>query len=355
MNKKLVDQIVNAVLYEGHILYPYRPSVKNRQRGTFGTLGPPAYCDAQHGADSCFMQTECLFAADAAAQIEVTVRFLHMTARRIGKFAEPQTELRDYDELAMSFVETLQTGNRLLQMWQEACERTIELPRVSAGDLLAQPARQQFVFPGQKQREPIDAEDGTFSGVIIREQYTVRGTIDLTLAEVEPGLYRLTVRIANSTELDEPERVDSDAALLRSLVSTHTVLGLTGGEFVSLFDSPDHWGAAATACKNVGTWPVLIGAAGERDTMLSSPIILYDYPQIAPESIGDLFDGTEIDEILTLRILTLTDDEKRAMSAIDDRARSLLQRTESAAREQLLQLHGTFRDVRPLAGGVDHG
>ena len=48
-----------------------------------------------------------------------------------------------------------------------------------------------------------------------------------------------------------------------------------------------------------------------RDTMLSSPIILYDYPKIAPESAGDLFDGTEIDEILSLRIQTMSDVEKR--------------------------------------------
>ncbi len=67
-------------------------------------------------------------------------------------------------------------------------------------------------------------------------------------------------------------------------------------------------------------WPVLVGEPGETDTMLSAPIILYDYPQIAPESPGDLFDSTEIDEILTLRILTLTDEEKRAMAAVDDRA-----------------------------------
>jgi hydrogenase maturation protease len=82
--------------------------------------------------------------------------------------------------------------------------------------------------------------------------------------------------------------------------------------------------------------------------MLSSPIILYDYPQIAPESPGDLFDATEIDEILTLRILTLTDDEKRAMASLDERARALLERTESIAREQLMGLHGTIRGLRPL-------
>ncbi len=50
MNRALVDQIASAVLYEGYILYPYRPSVKNRQRWTFGGLVPRAYSEAQ-GAD----------------------------------------------------------------------------------------------------------------------------------------------------------------------------------------------------------------------------------------------------------------------------------------------------------------
>jgi hypothetical protein len=355
MNKKLVDQVVNAVLYEGYILYPYRPSVKNRQRGTFGTLGPPAFCEVHPGADTCYMQTECLVSGDPNTQIEATVRFLHMTDRKIGAFHEPQTELEPGRELKMHFVDSIQSGKRLLQAWQEACERTIDVPHIRASDLLAQPVHREFEFSGQRQREPINANDGTISGTVIREQCTVRGTIDLTLTAVDDGLYRLTVRIANATEIAAPVEVDRDAALLCSLVSTHCVLGVAGGDFVSLFDPPDRWRAAAAACRNLGAWPVLVGAAGELDTMLSSPIILYDYPQIAPESMGDLFDGTEIDEILTLRILTLTDDEKLAMSSIDERAQSLLQRTESAARNQLMQLHGTLRDVRPLARGGDHG
>jgi hypothetical protein len=77
--------------------------------------------------------------------------------------------------------------------------------------------------------------------------------------------------------------------------------------------------------------------------MLASPIILYDYPEIAPESAGDLFDGTEIDEILSLRIMTLTDEEKREMWQSDERARLILQRTESMAAEQMMKLHGALR------------
>jgi hypothetical protein len=130
---------------------------------------------------------------------------------------------------------------------------------------------------------------------------------------------------------------------MRALVSTHTILSIRGGEFVSLLDPPDEWWDAAAACRNIGTYPVLVGEEGERDCLLSSPIILYDYPQIAQESAGDLFDGTEIDEILTLRILTLTDDEKREMGESDDRARAILERSEALPAEQLLKMHGALR------------
>ena len=128
--------------------------------------------------------------------------------------------------------------------------------------------------------------------------------------------------------------------MLHSLVSTHTILNVQGGEFVSLLDPPEHLRDPASACENMGAWPVLVGEPGQRDTMLSSPIILYDYPQIAPESPGALFDGTEIDEILTLRIMTLTDEEKQEMAQGDERARQILERTESMPPEQFMKMHG---------------
>ena len=65
---------------------------------------------------------------------------------------------------------------------------------------------------------------------------------------------------------------------------------------------------------------------------------------------GDLFDGTEIDEILALRILTLTEDEKREMRQGDDRARQILERTEALPEEQFLKLHGVLRGMRPMTG-----
>jgi hypothetical protein len=118
------------------------------------------------------------------------------------------------------------------------------------------------------------------------------------------------------------------------------------GEFVSLLEPPVECSEAVASCNQIGTFPVLVGEAGERDLLLSSPIILYDYPQVAPESAGDLFDGAEIDEILMLRILTLTDEEKREMRSVDERARQILERTETMPTEQLMKLHGVMRGIR---------
>jgi hypothetical protein len=131
------------------------------------------------------------------------------------------------------------------------------------------------------------------------------------------------------------------------LLSAHTILSLSHGEFISLLDPPAHLRDAVSRCKNVGNFPVLIGEEGERDMMLCSPIVLYDYPQIAPESAGDFYDATEMDEMLTLRVMTLTDEEKTEMRNSDDRVRDLLQRTEDTAREQLMRTHGTIRGLRP--------
>jgi hypothetical protein len=130
------------------------------------------------------------------------------------------------------------------------------------------------------------------------------------------------------------------------MLSVHTLLGVDRGAFFSLLDPPEEYKTATAACRNIGTWPVLAGREGDRHLMLSSPIILYDYPQIAPESAGDLFDSTEIDEILTLRVLTLSDDEKKELASGDDRVRSILQRTESLPPEALAKLHGAIRGLR---------
>jgi len=136
--------------------------------------------------------------------------------------------------------------------------------------------------------------------------------------------------------------------LLRSFVSAHVLLGIEGGEFASLLEPEKRCSSLVAGCCNVGVFPVLVGEEPERSMMLCSPIILYDYPKIAPESEGDFFDGTEMDEMLTLRVLTLTDTEKREMRAGDTRARRILERTELLTEETMLKAHGVVRGLREI-------
>jgi hydrogenase maturation protease len=350
MNRSLVDPIVKAVLYEGYILYPYRPSVKNRQRWTFGGLYPEAYCRAPGGTEASSNQTECLVQGSPQATLEVTVRFLHLTERVVGELPSPLAEWREDMEPELRPVEALRIGDQTFHTWQEAEERSVHLNEVPLAEILNGPRRQTFRFSGRRWLEPLCREDGKVAGILVRQQQGVEGAIEAKAVEVRDGLFKVTVRVMNRTPLDDAGRASRDDGLLRSLVSTHTIVGVRAGEFISLMDPPEVWREAAAACRNLGTWPVLVGEQGDRDTMLSSPIILYDYPQVAPESPGDLFDATEIDEILTLRVLTLTEEEQQAAAAVDGRVRDLLARTQALAREELLGLHGVARTVRPLSG-----
>jgi hydrogenase maturation protease len=366
MNRALVDRIANAVLYEGYILYPYRPSVKNRQRWTFGGLYPADYVRRQDNGDASSNQTECLVHGTPDTTIKSVVRFLHLTARLVGEVEKGVRNLFDGGEQATlkvpdtffeAFrpVETLRVGEQLYHSWQEAEEREAVLGEVAVRELLACPRRVPFAFPGVRRMESLRAATGEIAGVMAREQQTVEGEIEVHATEVGEGLFRLTIRVENFTPMTDGERADREEAALRSLASTHTLLSVRRGEFVSLLDPPECWREAVAACRNVGTWPVLVGAEGQMDTMLSSPIILYDYPQVAEESPGDFFDGTEIDEMLTLRILTLTNEEKLAMAAVDGRARALLERTENMARHQFLGLHGTIRTPRTMPAEEANG
>jgi len=314
MNLAKVDQIAKAVLYEGYMLYPYRPSsVKNRQRWNFGVVYPQAYSDAQGGEEPCSMQTECLVCGNSGTVLEVKVRFLQLQARSARQFGEANSSLPDG--------------------WQEAVEREVDLPQFSPETLCCEPLAKTFAFPAEAQLD--------------RRQEAIQGHIDVTAARAGRDLFKVSVVVRNHT-LPKTRESSRDGALMHSLVSTHLILGVEGGEFISLLEPPAELQELAGQCRNVGAWPVLVGEPGQSDTLLASPIILYDYPQIAPESAGDLFDGTEIDEILSLRIMTLTDEEKREIRQSDERARQILERTESMPAEQFMKLHGAVRGLRPL-------
>jgi hypothetical protein len=350
MNLALVEKIANAVLYEGYILYPYRPSaVKNQQRWNFGALCPQSYSLAQRGTESCTMQTECIVEGSEKTTLDVKVRFLHLLTREVCELTNPLTELDESIEPDSRTVAALEVNGRLFQTWQEATERDVCLPGLNLNEMVEQPRRMTFSFPSSQTTEQLNDESkGQIVGLIIRRQQAVQGALEVMAQRLAENAFKLTVRILNLTPLEDAGQKSRDEALMLSFVSTHTILSVREGEFVSLLDPTENYTEAAAQCHNTGTYPVLVGEEGtERDCMLSSPIILYDYPQIAPESAGELFDGTEIDEILTLRIMTLTDEEKHEMRGADERARQILERTEQLPAEQLMKMHGAMRSLRP--------
>ena len=297
-----IRKIADAVLYEGYALYPYRASnVKNRQRWTFGGLYPQAY--APHTGDRWSFQAQMLIAASSNPIIEGNLRFLHL-------------------------VEEERAG----QMWQTGIEREVQF---SSGV-----CAQRFTFPAWQRAEDRVAE----------RQMQADGMVETSCEAIGEGVWKLTVRVANLTAYPVSGDLSRDQASLYALVSAHAILCVTGGEFVSMTDAQGPLRLAAEQCDNQGVWPVLAGQAGSRDCMLVSPIILPDYPEVAPESAGDLFDGAEIDEILTLRILTMTDGEKEEMRQMDGRTRRILERTENLSPSRLMQLHGVLRNPHALAG-----
>ena len=361
MNLRAVEQIVKAVLYEGYMLYPYRPSsVKNQQRWNFGVLCPRSYSEAQNGSEAWTMQTECLVEGSLLTGLEVRVRFLQLIARSVGELTTPLCDLLPVETLEFRHVDKLAVNDRVYQPWQEAVEREISVPLCNVEALGRGPITQAFSFAAEKQFESLRESDGKSGGesrgesegmivgILVRERSAIFGEVEVTGARQDNGAFKVSACIRNTTPFEISNETNREEALLRALVSAHTVLGVQDGRFVSLLAPPEQMSEQAASCKNVGTWPVLVGEEGQCDTILSSPIILYDYPQIAPESAGDLFDGTEIDEILSLRIMTLTDDEKREMSQSDERARQMLERTETMPVEQFMKLHGVLRGLRPL-------
>jgi hypothetical protein len=281
----------------------------------------------------------------------VTARFLHPVTRTVLQLSEPVSVLTDEAVAGATAVPSLDAGGRRHVSWEEATERSIDAGTYDVGLLLDAPRSCTVAFPAHSERETVDREDGMIVGVIERTWQELEIQVSICAAlrrgATEQPVHAIRVELSNSTDAD---RITRDSALLHALVSAHVVLRSHGASWLSLADPPDDVSADAASCVNDGLWPVLISEECADDTVLASPIILEDHPQLAPESAGDLFDATEIDEILSLRILTLTDEEKDEMRAADARARELLERTESLTQQQFMRMHGTIRELRPSTG-----
>jgi len=316
VNLDAIRRMADAVLYEGYILYPYRASAqKNRSRWQWGVLMAPGYVAADP-SETDFSQCEVVLSHGGSPSVQVILRFLQVQRRTdAGPGVEAAT-------------------------WDEAVEREIEFT-VGLEDFV-----EDFAIDGGSERE----------GLAVRRREPLAGAVSVQVWPMDGPWQaaRLRIRVENRTAVETaPQRRDD--ALPTALVAAHMIISAEGGEFISMTDPP-MWAKAAVAdCENIGGWPVLADPDGGREVMLSAPIILYDHPELAPESPGELYDGTEIDEILTLRTLALSDAEKAEARATDPRAAALIDRVEGMDAQTLAGLHGTIRPGRPAGSGAGSG
>ena len=312
-----IRKVADAVLFEGYALYPYRASSpKNQMRWQFGVLAPRGWSEGGPYNDRWWQETQCLVEPDgggSAPRLTGRCRFLQLR-RRDGDPSAPPWDEGDIQEVDFGFA---------LDGAPAAAEQSAS-----------------FLIPGGTETR----------GQAVHRRWAISGAVRLTVEPLagDRPLLKLRLRVENVTAWALPG-APRDEAMRASLLGCHLMLGVAGGAFVSLLDPPGWAADAAAGCRNVGTYPVLAGPAGRRDLMLSSPVILYDHPAVAPESPRDLFDATEIDEILTLRILTLTDEEKREARLTDPRLAALLDSVERLGPEAMSRLHGGARELHAAA------
>jgi hydrogenase maturation protease len=213
---------------------------------------------------------------------------------------------------------------------------------------MTHPLKTEIAFEGEQSSGIIfDDDDGKVAGNIIIKQSSINGNIAVSAKPVgvkEKG-FKITIKITNTTSVDNPEGCSRDDVYDRSFLSANTILKAERGVFISQTAPDASWGKVSETLKNINTWPVLINR--DDTTILSSPIVLYDYPEIAAESQGDMFDGTEIEEMLMLHMAALTEEEQQKIDQTDGKMKAMLERVKHTTPEELMNLHGRLEEIKP--------
>jgi hypothetical protein len=334
-----VHALADAVLFEGYMLYPYRANdPKNNVRWQFGVLTPPAYVEADPSERS-HLQLDCLV---EGADITVTVvaRFLQVQQRRV------QTADGNWTN-------SLDVGDATYLPWDEAvvCESTVT---ATLSDSCPYSSCDSIRVEGAIDIEELPRAGGAPPARLVRERCDLQADVFVDAAPL-PGPYgvrRLRIRLENTTSWSANE-LGRPVALRHSLVAAHLILSVDRGAFVSMIDPPEWARGYAESCDQIGTFPVLAGPPGDRHVILAAPIILYDHPVVAPESTLQFCDATEMDEMLTLRTLTLTEAEKRQARGSDPRAAQLIDEIDNLPSELLDRLHGAIRSMTSVARAAE--
>lgn len=374
-------RVADAVLFEGYVLYPYRAtSAKNQLRWQFGMLGPAGALAAGVGEEAS-MRAELVVEPSGPAddvRIGLTLRFLHPQFRAVERSVDGRAGG------CFEAVPELLVGAARWVPWHEAV--VCEVP-VSARALGTGPVSVDVKIAADKETELLRDADGRIAGRLVRVRWPLAGRVRLAArtvpASAETGgreLLAVSVEVENVGRWDPaevsrvaalsglsavageatptaavagPRGAARDIAARSSFAGTHVLARVEGGRFLSPTDPPAWAEPTVRGREHHRCWPVLVGEEGGPDNLaLVSPIILSDRPTVAAESVGDFFDATEIDEMLTLRVMTLTDAEKEQARGTDPRAAAIIERCDSMPPETMSRLHGTVRDS---AGAVPAG
>ncbi len=344
MKRQYLDQarqVADAILYEGYLLYPYHQAAqKNQVRFQFGVLMPAGY-QAVDPSEPSSCQTECLVECGNDAEVSIQVRFLQLQSRAV-QAGSPGT----WHDVA-----SLTVAGSEYTAFDEAVEQS-EHVGAAVSALLRRDAEAEFGVNGCETADVVASDQDGHYGRLVRRREPLTGRVRLHADRVGGAYQALRLRVSVENLTVPPAGLGSRHDGLRhALIAAHLLIAVPGGRFLSMTDPPEWAAAEVAACQNVRAWPVLAGPAECTELMLSAPVILYDHPEIAPESAGDLYDATEIDEILTLRTMALTDAEKRQARSTDPRAADLMDRLDHLPPELLERMHGAIRYLRAVPAG----
>jgi hypothetical protein len=325
--------VADAVLYEGYVLYPYRASSrKNQARFQWGVLTPEGFSRAE-GSERWSTRTECLIDPGPDPVLTVRLRCLQVQHRGCERAVADSFEP----------VSSLEVDGVVHAEWDEAIDRIVDVGPLALSTLVESSHQETFALPDGSETELVKDSAGHLAGRFVRHREQLAGLVRVSAQRPDDALpfTKVTVSVENATPWSGSS-LHRDDVMAQSLIAVHTMLAVDDGRFVSLLDPPDEAAPAARSCRSEGSYPVLIGAD---DVVLSSPIILYDHPEVAAQSPGDLYDSLEIDEILALRVMTLTEEEKSEARGTDRRAAAIIDRCDDLSAETLSTLHGQMRPV----------